>query len=220
MKINAWLLWGVIILAGGGLIGLDLYQSQASQSSATAPAASTKPAAPHKSSHSGKTLVVFFSRAGQNYPNTTLKVGYTHQVANLIATQTNGTKYEILPAKPYPNNFQATVRRSQRELTNNARPKIKNSLPNLKRYDTVFIGYPIWNGELPMILRTFMDNQNLNGKTVIPFSTNAGSGWADTLSTLKQTYPRATFRRGLQLPGEQVPTSHAKIRAWLTRLGY
>ncbi len=71
-----------------------------------------------------------------------------------------------------------------------------------------------------MIMHTFMESAKLNGKTIIPFSTNAGSGWSDSLTMLKKAYPQATFKRGLSVPGAEVSKSHTKIEQWLDGLGY
>jgi len=165
-------------------------------------------------------LVVVFSRAGQNYPNVELKTGYTQQIANLISQQTGAKQYVITPVKAYPRSYQVTVKRATTEQNNNARPKIKGKLPDFTKYDTIFIGYPIWDAHLPMIMHTFMEAAELNGKTIIPFSTNAGSGWSDSREMLKNKYPQATFKQGLSIPGADVATSHDKIKKWLTKLGY
>lgn len=125
-----------------------------------------------------------------------------------------------MPQKTYPHNYQATVKRATREQDDNARPQIKNKLPDFKKYDTIFIGYPIWDAHLPMIMHTFIESARLNGKTIIPFSTNAGSGWSDSVTMLRKQYPQATFKTGFSILGVDVKQSHAKIEKWLDNLGY
>ncbi|MFC2695361.1 MAG: flavodoxin [Lactobacillus sp.] len=142
----------------------------------------------------------------------------------IIKAKTGGDSYEIVPAKPYPNSYNATTRVAQREQDSNARPAIKNALPNVKKYSTVFIGSPIWWGEYPMIVRTFIDNERLNGKTVIPFTTSEGSGLGNTAATLRRAYPKARVRGGFSAEGNDVKNDpqavQRQVNAWLNRLGY
>ncbi|MFD1671521.1 flavodoxin [Agrilactobacillus yilanensis] len=225
MKKKIGLVLGLLIVFAG-LAHLDISRSQPALKQATAQtttkvkhsARSSK--TPAKKNNAGRILIVFFSRSGTNYPDTTLKIGHTQRIANEIARVTGGTKYEIVAAKAYPKNYQATVDRAEKEQQRDARPAIKQPLPDISKYDTIFIGYPIWWSDLPMPVRTFMDNVDMNGKTVIPFSTNAGSGWGDTLSTLKQQYPKATFKKGFSIEGTQADHAQKKIDRWLRQLGY
>lgn len=223
MKRKWFLLVGLLIVAIG-IFGFDFSRSQVKRSQSVSATNSSSHSQVTKSSvsHSKneRILIVYFSRTGTNYPDVTLKQGHTRRVANEIEKVTGGTMYEIVPAVPYPKNYQATVDQAQNEQDRNARPKIKDSLPNVDQYDTIFFGYPIWWGELPMIVRTFMDNVNLNGKTIIPFSTNEGSGWGNSLTTISHQYPRATVRKGFSIQGQKADTAQHQIDTWLRGLGY
>lgn len=222
MKNKKIIFWLSALVIGMAVIALDIFQSRqlgALQNDSRS-ITSTKNIKNKASEQKGKVLIVYFSRAGNNYPNTYLRIGHTHQMANWIADKTDGTKYEIVPQKAYPKNYNATVSRAEEEQNSNARPTIKNELPDLNKYDTVFLGYPIWNGELPMIVRTFLDNADLNDKTVIPFSSNAGSGWANTLSVIRKAYPKATIKKGFEVQGVDVDHSRDAINNWLNNLGY
>jgi hypothetical protein len=88
----------------------------------------------------------------------------------------------------------------------------------------VFLGYPIWWGEQPMPVQTFMRDHNLNGKTVIPFATHEGSGFGNSLSVLNEYYPRATIRDGFQKRGTTVEDdlsgTQNEVNQWLQGLGY
>lgn len=133
-----------------------------------------------------KVLIVYFSRTKEVY-NGPLKVGNTKRIADDIQKRTGGTEYEIVPKKPYPNSYNKTTQVARREQQNNARPAIKNKLPNVKKYSTVFIGSPIWWSQYPMIIRTFMDKEpalNSSSKTIIPFTTAEGSGLGNTQESL------------------------------------
>ncbi|MCT4456207.1 flavodoxin [Lactiplantibacillus paraplantarum] len=219
--------WSVLVIAAVAIVGLISYQmlgttrvKKATTTNGTSVQETSKAVKRQSPQTKKRTLIVYFSRAGQNYPDVNLKVGYTAQIANIIAKRTGADKYEIVPANAYPKNYHATVERATREQNENARPKIKKALPNMKKYDTIFLGYPIWDAQMPMIMHTFMEAENMNGKTIIPFSTNSGSAWANSLTTIRKQYPKATLRKGFEVPGAEVKDSHAQINSWLKKLRY
>lgn len=124
-------------------------------------------------------------------------------------------------AKPYPNTYEATSKRVQREDKANARPAIKGKLPNVKKYDTVFVGSPVWWGQYPMIMHTFFEKEPaLNGKTLISFSTSGGSGLADLPETLRKQFPKSRVLKGFTVEGEQAKGSRRQVNNWLAKLGY
>lgn len=226
MKKRIGYLIGIVVILIG-LFGFDTYMHNRSQLVGQPEATTGSKLQSHltskkKAKVGGKhrVLIVYFSKAGGNYPNDNLKIGHTHQLANDIAAVTGGTKYEITPVRSYPNSYDATTKRAEKEQQQNARPKIKGKLPNIRQYDTIFLGYPIWWNEIPMVVRTFMDQTELNGKTIIPFSTNAGSGWGDSLTTIKHQYPKATMKKGFEIEGQKVDSSQKQVNAWLAKLGY
>jgi flavodoxin len=177
-----------------------------------------------KAASNKKVLVVYFSRTKGVYGGP-LKTGNTARVANFIKQRTNADTYEIVPEKPYPSSYDKTTKVAQREQRRNARPAIKGQLPNVKKYDTVFIGAPIWWGEYPMVVRTFLDKESgLNGKTLIPFTTSEGSGLGNTSSQLKKQFSNAKVRKGFTVRGNTVKSNPAKVKkqvnSWLKGLGY
>lgn len=222
MKKRISIFIGAIVIILAAVLGWNYYSgSQRSAStSATKTVKSNKAAKKGKNS---KVLVVYFSRTQGVYGGD-LKVGNTARVAQFIQKYTKGDSYEIIPKKAYPVDYEKTTRVAQKEQDDNARPAIKNALPNVKKYSTVFVGSPIWWGEYPMIVRTFLDNEDLNGKTVIPFTTAEGSGLGNTAETLKKTYPKAKVRKGFTEEGDTVknnPKSVQKeVNRWLKGLGY
>lgn len=116
----------------------------------------------------GKVLVAYFSAT-----NT------TKGVAEKIAESTDGTLYQITPEQPYTSanlNYSDRNSRSTKEQNDSsARPKIDGSVENMDEYDIVFLGYPIWWGEAPKIMYTFLESYNFEGKTIVPFCTSGGS---------------------------------------------
>ena len=167
----------------------------------------------------GKTLIVYFSKTGQNYPDLNLKIGNTAVIANYIQQYTGGTLFEIVPAKPYPNNYIKCTEVAKEEKNSNARPEMKNELKDLDKYDIIFLGTPIWWSTFPMVYQTFFDKYNLNGKILIPFCTHEGSGMGTTVSDLKKRFPKAEVRQGIAIQGIRVSNAQSEINNWLDNLG-
>lgn len=107
----------------------------------------------------GKTLVAYFSWSGN-----------TREMASYIAEQTNGELFEIQPKTPYPEDYQKTGDIAKEERDSNARPEIMNMPEDISEYDTIFIGYPIWWHTAPMVIGTFLENYDLTGVEVYPFT--------------------------------------------------
>ena len=186
---------------------------------AVKPNSSAQAATNHK-----KVLVVYFSRTQGVYGGS-LKRGNTARVADFIQQKTNADSYEIVPKKGYPKSYNRTTQVAQREQNQNARPAIKGKLPSVSKYDTIFIGGPIWWGEYPMVVRTFLDKESgLSGKTLIPFTINEGSGLGNTRQVLKKQFPKSKVRQGFTARGNTVKNNPNQVRrqvnSWLNDLGY
>ena len=166
-------------------------------------------------------LIVYFSRAGENYDVGYINIGNTAVMAGYIKDYTGGTIFEIVPATPYPEGYEDMKKVSQQETANNIHPAIKNQLENLDRYSVIFIGSPIWYGEPPMIMRTFYDtyNDKLAGKTIVPFGTHEGSGINSCTKLLKEYFPNAKILEALGIKGHEVNNSREIVGEWLHRIG-
>ena len=170
-----------------------------------------------------KILVVYFSKTGENYNVGTVDVGNTAMMASYIKEYLNADSFEIVPVKKYPDDYKTSTEIAKKEQNDNARPEIKNTLNNFSDYDTVFIGYPIWWGDLPMIVYTFLGNYDFTGKKVIPFNTHEGSGSAGTYNKIKNKLPNSNvFTNGLAIQGKIARTDDGKEQTikWLKELGY
>ena len=133
------------------------------------------------------TLVVYFSRTGEQYNVGVIDKGNTAIVAEMIAEETGADLFEILPEEDYyPDTYDALTDVAKQEQNENARPAYKGDVPDLSGYSTVFIGAPVWWGDWPMILYTFFEKEDLSGKTLIPFSTHEGSGLAGFALTMAE----------------------------------
>jgi flavodoxin len=173
-------------------------------------------------SSSSKALLVYFSRAGENYyygDRIGLEVGNTEVVANMIASTIAVDVYRIEAADPYPESYEATVERNRQEQDDEARPAIAGRLPTVDTYDTVMLGSPIWNVRPPMIMRTFADSVDLSGKTIYPFVTYAVSGMGNTIDDYTRFCQGASIGEGLAIRGEEAQDAQNDVNAWLQRIG-
>ncbi|MGO5249937.1 flavodoxin [Atopobiaceae bacterium LCP21S3_F11] len=166
-----------------------------------------------------KILVAYFSRAGQNYVNheiVELERGNTAVAAEKIAQKCGADLFEIVPAKPYPDDYHETVEVSKQELADNARPQIVGASDDpAAGYDIVFVGYPNWCGTAPMPVFTFLDACNLDGKRVIPFCTNEGSALGTSVDDIRRACPAAKVGGGIALIGSEVANCDITIATWL-----
>jgi flavodoxin len=167
-----------------------------------------------------KVLIVYFSKKGENWWTkslTSLKVGNTDAFAHLIQKQIGGDLFEVERVAEYPDGYYACCDEAKVELKAKARPAIKEH-HSAAPYDVIFIGYPTWWGTLPMPLFTWIEENDLKGKTIIPFNTSEGSGFGKGVSDLKKALPESNFLEGLALRGHGVLTSEEAIQAWLNNL--
>lgn len=148
-------------------------------------------------------LVVYFSRAGENYNVGTIEEGNTAKLAKIIAEQMGADLFEIVPELPYPVDYEETKTVATRERENDERPAYVGSIDSWDQYDTVFVGYPIWWGGAPMILYTFMEDYDWADKTVIPFNTHEGSGQGNTVAQIERLCPGAKLLQGLAIRGSK-----------------
>lgn len=160
---------------------------------------------------SRKTLVVFFSRTGENYAVGYIKKGNTHIIAEMIAEETDGTLFQVEPLKAYPANYTKCTEVAKQEMESKARPAIKGDVA-VEDYDVIYIGYPTWWGDMPMPVYTFIEKHNWQGKTVVPFCTHEGSGLSDTENKLKKACEGATILKGLAILGTKAQKSQEQAR--------
>nr|MDT0657718.1 flavodoxin [Micromonospora sp. DSM 115978] len=167
-------------------------------------------------------LLVYFSRAGENYYNggrRRLTVGNTQVVAETIGRLIGCDLHRIEATDPYPDDYDPTVARNVREQQADARPAIANPLPSIDRYDTVLLGSPIWNVRAPMIMTTFVEALDFTGKTIHPLTTHAMSGLGTTERDYAASCPAASLGEGLAVRGEDVADAGPAVEAWLRRIG-
>ena len=185
---------------------------------------SSEESAPVPTKSNSKSLVVYFSRTGEEYNVGTITRGNTAIVAEMIAAQIHADTFEIEPATPYPDEYEPCTEIAKQELESNARPALANNIDNLAQYDTIFIGYPIWWGSVPRILLTFLEANDFSGKTIVPFCTHGGSGLANTEREIADSCPNAKILSGVAIVGRHAQNEPAAVQndvaAWLKGLGY
>lgn len=169
----------------------------------------------------GKTIVAYFSRGDENYGVGTIGVGNTEILANYIADKLGADTFKIEPVKPYPESYSDCVEVATEEVNDEARPEFKGDI-DISQYDTIFLGYPIWWGDLPMICYTFLEKYDFSGKKVVPFNTHEGSGNSGTYNNIKEALPGAeVIGDGFNMTGIMARTDEAKTKVddWLLQMG-
>lgn len=162
----------------------------------------------NQNENSANSLVVYFSWSGN-----------TENVAEAIAEQTGSDIFKIIPETPYSDDYNTVIDVAQSEQRSNARPSISGSISNIEQYDVIYVGFPNWWGDMPMILYTFFDTYDLSGKTVAPFCTSGGSGLSDTVNTIKELEPSADVLNGLHIGSGSASNPDNAVSKWLTELG-
>ena len=155
----------------------------------------------------GGALIVYFSWSGN-----------TEAVAQEIQSQTGADLFEIVPAQPYTDDYDELLDIAQEEQSSDARPAIADTV-DLSGYDTIFLGFPNWWGDMPMIIYTFLDEYDLSGKTVAPFNTSGGSGFSDSLDTIAEMEPEARITEGLSLGSSEAVDCSDTVSGWLGSIG-
>ena len=168
-------------------------------------------------------LVAYFSLAGEQYGVGVIEEGNTSIIAHMIAEQTGADLFEIEAVTPYPTSQSELLEVSQQEMADNARPEIAGTVDNMDDYDTIFIGYPNWWGDMPMIVYNFLESYDLSGKTIVPFCTHGGSGLSNTESTIADI-TGGTMKDGFAIPGTTAQndrdTARNEVTKWLKEGGF
>lgn len=172
--------------------------------------------APDGTANESRALVAYFSLAGEQYNVGVIEEGNTSIIAHMIAEQIGADLFEIEAAVPYPETHSELLDVSRQEMADHARPEIVGTVDNMADYDTVFIGYPNWWGDMPMIVYTFLETYDLNGKTIVPFCTHGGSGLSGTERTIAELYPDAAMIDGFAISGETAQNNRENAQQEVT----
>ncbi len=175
---------------------------------------------PSNNTAMSKSIVIFFSHAGDNYSVGNIEVGNTKIVADYISEIAGADQFEIVTHKYDGMAYTPLINLAKEEANRGELPPYEGDAPDFAQYDTVFIGGPVWWGTYPQVMFTLFRDINLDGKTVIPFTTHEGSGLASCVSDVKREFPKAKVIQGFSIYGREVRTGKAKVEKWLKGLGY
>lgn len=162
---------------------------------------SEQPAEPE----TGKILIAYFSWSGN-----------TRQLAGMIQNETGGDMFEITTAEPYTDDYDALLDQAQQEQRDNARPALANSVEGFESYDVIFVGYPNWWSDTPMVVLTFLESYDFSGKTVVPFCTHGSGGFGRSISSITNSAAGATILDGFEVRGTNVGNAQNDISTWIS----
>jgi len=167
-----------------------------------------------------KILIVYLSRTNN-----------TKAVAEMIQKNVGGTLVALELAKPYPENYKATVDQVANENEAGYLPPLKTKIEGIKKYDVLFVGFPTWGMKLPPPIKSFLKQYDLSGTTIVPFNTNGGYGIGSTFETVKELCPESkvldgyTTRGGserdgqlLMIKDEKANQTETDVKKWLQKL--
>ncbi|TCQ69924.1 flavodoxin [Raoultella ornithinolytica] len=149
-------------------------------------------------------LVAYFSRSGN-----------TRVIAGVIHRSLKTDLFAIEPATPYPEDYFQTVEQAKNERARGTKPALKNSVVDIGRYETVYLGFPIWGTSVPPAVQTFLSTHNLAGKLLIPFITHGGYGKGDSDDILAALAPTARREKPLVIECDQERRTTETVASWL-----
>ena len=155
-------------------------------------------------SGSRRVLVAYFTRTGN-----------TRVIARQIRRALDADLFQIEPAEPYPEDYEETVAQATRERESGFEPPLAELAPDIARYETVFLGFPIWGMSAPSVIRSFLSKHDLSGKTLVPFITHGGYGLGQSLSVVSEHAPQARLLEGFSLEADQERRTLELVTSWL-----
>ncbi len=164
-----------------------------------------------------KTLVIYYSRKGENYVNGSIKSlskGNTELVAEYIRDAVGADLFEIEAVKAYDKSYMTCIEEAKAELNADARPELKNYIDDIGGYDNIVVAGPCWWGTYPMAVITQLEKLDFTGKRVFPVITHEGSGISSAPSALKKYCKGAEVGAGLAVHGGSVLKSEKTVSKW------
>ncbi len=161
-----------------------------------------------------KSLIIYFSRADENYGVGYIAKGNTEVIAEYIKQITGANIFKVEPVIPYASDYNTCINEAkERKMSHNA--PIKEKVPDISSYDVIYIGSPVYYGEMPEELVTALKDIDFTGKVIRPFVTHEGSGLANIPSQIKKVCRGAEVIDGLAVKGSLVNSSKDKVGAWI-----
>ena len=197
------------------LLGLLLLTSVCS-------ACQMKEVSPEKNSPSeaSNVLIVYLSRTNN-----------TKVIAEIINEHIGGTLVALELKNPYPEDYKTIVDQVVKENETGFLPPLKTKIDSIQKYDVVFVGFPTWGMQLPPPVKSFLNQYDLSGKTIVPFNTNAGYGIGSSFDNVKKLCPKSTVLKGFStkggieregilfvMEGERKKQAAEEVKKWLKKL--
>lgn len=167
-----------------------------------------------------KTLVIYYSRRGQNYVNGSIEnlaKGNTEIAAEYIQQAVGADLFEVDTKKPYSEDYTTCTEEAKEELRNKVFPELVKQLDSIADYDNIVVAGPCWWGTYPMAVFTQLKALDFQGKKVFPLMTHEGSGLGGSAAALKKYCPGAVVGEGLAIHGAETVASEETIKAWAKR---
>src|SRR5512143_1522490 len=161
-----------------------------------------------------KSLSAYFSRRGNNYVGdriVNLPIGNTEVIARKIQGLTGSDLFQIQTVKAYPEDYTATTRVAQDELSGNARPELTETVTDMASYEVIYLSYPNWWGTMPMAVFTFLESYDFSGKTIVPFCTHEGSGMGHSEKDIAKACPKAAVLEGIAIHGTSAGSAESDV---------
>lgn len=177
-------------------------------------------------------MIAYFSRLGNtNYPDdvdasTSASIvinngrfGTTEYVARMIQETVGGDIHLIETVTPYTTDFDELTDVNHKEMADNFLPALKKTELDISKYDTVFIGYPVWATNMPQAVISFLNMYDFSDKKVIPFCTHDGYGAGRSYSTIAAASKAKNTANGLAIEAKKVPSAKSTVVSWLNSIG-
>lgn len=164
-----------------------------------------------------KNLIIYYSRAGQNYVNgkiLDLPKGNTEICAEYIRTAVGGDLFEIRTVQPYAADYHKCTDEAKREIEENSRPELESYLDDIAEYDNIFVCGPCWWGTFPMAVFSQLDRLDFSGKKVMALMTHEGSGLGSCERDLRKVCKGASFGSGIAVHGADALRAENAVAAW------
>ena len=147
--------------------------------------------------------------------------GCVQTVAEMIQETAGGELFSIQTSVDYPGDIGELIDYAAIEQDENERPELTTHIENLEDYDVIFVGYPNWWYDMPMVMYSFFEEYDFSGKTIIPFNVHNGSRFSSTISTIQELEPEATvIEDGFTVSINNVTAAEESVKEWVDALNY
>ena len=163
-------------------------------------------------------IIIFFSHKGESYVGGAIKnieTGSTERAAAMIQKYTGAAMFQIVPVVEYSKDYSAYLEETKEDQRRNARPALKDDLPDAALYDVIYLGFPNFWDTMPMPVFTFLEKHDFSGRHIRPFCTHDGGGMGRSIQDIRTICPNAQIEKELALRSAYVHLAEKEIVNWL-----